>query len=685
MFPYLDKVLKSCEAKRHQGDLSLEQVSSGAKLMHVRHRIGSVAAWWTGVIIMVHDSASPGFDSSQFAGTSQYTWRTVFVRGFWNSDDTMASSSCLGPLYTPLEDGATRLLRVEPSTDRAAPLACKLEHVRPGESPYDALSYVWGKEDPVRLIEVDGMKFFVRPNLFDALKELRQADQATTLWVDSICINQDDLAERSQQVRVMSDIYRSATQVVIWLGKHDAGASAALHLIRGLSKLEPELVRRIQDEERLPWDDRVKVFTALGMGFGMDNYNEVVSSLHQLRDNPWWTRIWTVQEIVLARSAVLRCGAESASWEHLNTLSLFAFEIAHHNTLTIGRPMEEAIFDEVTAGVLKLYIATVSLRSLGHRLLTGSHIRLEEVLWSQVLTRQSTDPLDMIFALLGLVTPRLSISIDYRKSKKEVYSAAMRVMLEQGPHLSALHFLQESYATRDNSLPSWVPDFSTLSSFKATSLGVTGVGTSLVRRSLYHSSFRDTEGLTSPSFLESGLGTLLMVTREVLMDTVQAVGTVCTRLGDSTAQRAPKLKKTVKEWQTLAGAQEISPIEGISASEAFWRTVTFDLQLVDRDYYAGNPDRRDLLLPDGAPGMPPRGPAEEAEVLDGILDAPVPKTVLEKLRERRLFITKTGYFGLGPSLTQPEDEICILHGSMFPAVIRPEAGGHHRIVGEWSV
>lgn len=597
----------------------------------------------------------------------------------------MTSLSGSTTWHSPLEDGHIRVLRIEPSTDRTATVACKLEHVRPDERPYDALSYVWGTEAPSHGIEVNGEEFLVRSNLFDALEELRQTDRPSTLWVDSICINQDNAAERSQQVRMMGEIYSSATQVIVWLGKHDSGISAGLDFARGLSKLEPELVKKIEDEERLPWDDRVKVFTALGMKFGIDNYDEVVGGLKALRDNPWWTRIWTVQEIVLAKSAVLRCGADSASWAHLQMLSSFAFEVAHFNTLTVGRPMDEAIFDEVTAEVLNLYIATVSLGSLSYRFSAGSGIQLEEIVWSQVLTRKSTDPLDMIFALLGLVKERLSIDIDYNKGKREVYSAAMKIMLEQGPNLSALHFLQESCATRDDTLPSWVPDFSTFSTSKATSLGVTGVGSSLIRRSLYHSSFSDEEETSSPIFLEDKSGSLLMQTPGVLIDTVQSVGVVCPRLGDRRAERAPQIEKIFKDWQTLARKQKNIPIEGISVSEAFWRTVTFDLQLVDRDYFAGNPDRRDLLLPNGAPGMPPKGPAEEAELIEGILDAPVPKTALEKLRERRLFVTKTGYFGLGPALTQPGDDICVLQSSMFPTVIRSRPDGHHQIVGEWSV
>lgn len=98
---------------------------------------------------------------------------------------------------------------------------------------------------------------------------------------------------------------------------------------------------------------------------------------------------------------------------------------------------------------------------------------------------------------------------------------------------------------------------------------------------------------------------------------------------------------------------------------------------------AGNPDRRDIRFPRGAAGMHPTTAKEEAEVREGIVDAPLPKTVLAKLGERRLFVTKAGYIGLGPASMQVDDIVCVLRGSFFPTLVRPATNDRYTMIGQW--
>lgn len=99
----------------------------------------------------------------------------------------------------------------------------RLVAVRLDESPdYVALSYVWGEkssEDP--LLQVDGQTLQIRESLWQALEALTTHGSPIRLWVDQICIDQDNKAEREQQVRLMSRIYSQAQRVVDWLGGHD--------------------------------------------------------------------------------------------------------------------------------------------------------------------------------------------------------------------------------------------------------------------------------------------------------------------------------------------------------------------------------------------------------------------------------------------------------------------------------
>ncbi|KAF2204775.1 hypothetical protein GQ43DRAFT_355906, partial [Delitschia confertaspora ATCC 74209] len=87
---------------------------------------------------------------------------------------------------------------------------------------YEALSYVWGHANPSteRSIVCNGIPDIrVGQNLHDALTRLRKRNRKRFIWVDKLCINQQDEVERGQQVRQMGNIYRTASRVVVWLGR----------------------------------------------------------------------------------------------------------------------------------------------------------------------------------------------------------------------------------------------------------------------------------------------------------------------------------------------------------------------------------------------------------------------------------------------------------------------------------
>lgn len=108
-------------------------------------------------------------------------------------------------------------------------IKCRLStHSLPKIPHFEALSYTWGQVErhlPLSIVRrnEDGQDveeaMFVTPQLLMALRRLRYPSQSRMIWVDQICINQDDNVEKSQQIQLMGRIYRAATQVVIWLGE----------------------------------------------------------------------------------------------------------------------------------------------------------------------------------------------------------------------------------------------------------------------------------------------------------------------------------------------------------------------------------------------------------------------------------------------------------------------------------
>lgn len=95
-----------------------------------------------------------------------------------------------------------------------APLRGSLTVVELKNSPqYDALSYAWGRRSPgsqATILLNDNYPLPTTDNLFAALRRLRRRFRIRRLWIDAICINQDDLEERSHQVFVMDQVYGSA-------------------------------------------------------------------------------------------------------------------------------------------------------------------------------------------------------------------------------------------------------------------------------------------------------------------------------------------------------------------------------------------------------------------------------------------------------------------------------------------
>ena len=127
----------------------------------------------------------------------------------------------MGFPYQPL-DAATPsigLLKLQRG-DWDDDICCELHSVRLDEAtPSEALSYVWGNATHVRQIRLHGHVHGAASNLETALRHLRHQTEAHTLWIDALCINQEDLEGRQSQVQIMNEVCRSAATVIRWLSE----------------------------------------------------------------------------------------------------------------------------------------------------------------------------------------------------------------------------------------------------------------------------------------------------------------------------------------------------------------------------------------------------------------------------------------------------------------------------------
>lgn len=199
----------------------------------------------------------------------------------------------LSTLYSPLiETDEIRLLVLLPLS-RQGFIRCKIIHAKLVDNiRYQALSYMWGSGEPKKAIEIDGFEVPIRINLWEALYYLAPTHSTRVLWIDAICINQESDAERNHQVAQMGRIYSSAETVVVWLGSPTKECQALFQLLGN-----PHQWSELQNSPTL--------------------LKQSLEHLVLLCQREYWTRLWIIQEVILASSIIIQCGADSCQWLRL--------------------------------------------------------------------------------------------------------------------------------------------------------------------------------------------------------------------------------------------------------------------------------------------------------------------------------------------------------------------------------
>ncbi|GKT61461.1 heterokaryon incompatibility protein [Colletotrichum tofieldiae] len=189
-----------------------------------------------------------------------------------------------------------------------------------------ALSYVWGPPAPTERITLNGHPFSVGPNLFQALLHLRshhRIRQGFKIWIDAICINQADIAERSAQVGRMRDIYAAAWQVVIWLGPEADDselATSALSWIAARNRSPDPYNGFYRESTKI---DARPLFIMWGT-FKSPLKKDVYKALFFYLSRPYWQRMWILQEVAMARhDAPIICGKSCLPWEDIHNAAAF--------------------------------------------------------------------------------------------------------------------------------------------------------------------------------------------------------------------------------------------------------------------------------------------------------------------------------------------------------------------------
>lgn len=526
---------------------------------------------------------------------------------------------------------------------------------------YTALSYVWGDPAFVKPMICNGKLFKTTKNLDIALRYLRRTDVAILLWIDQICINQDDLKEKTQQVILMSKIYQRAWSTLVWLGKEADNSSGALETILTIGeKLQ------YYYEERAP---DVEDFERLALP-ALDSSKW--SELNEFLSRPWFQRVWVIQEVVLSSSIQFMCGENYISW---SDLCLFCTCMIKHDLiqyLNSNSAAREKSFqsgceriDEIMR--MKSYMDSFSAKApLLPTLVQGRGA-------------QATDSRDKVFAVMGMSS--IIINPDYSKGLFDVYAEAAQSIVSDDL-MDMLCCVDHVHPVVDH--PSWIPDWS--DSRHTISLGYLGK-----TRGVYDAA-KDSK---PHSKLKTNSKSLAIV--GMSFDTVSCISVSV----DLYLKDLPDCKSPTSEFVTRSmhlAMKHCQPYPSKSGLfDAFWQTL-----VVGKDESGIMKAPSDFaaifaLLIDSttgsSPSMPDQPTSKRKLTLENLKFRRPSRTyrqmqvAFEAAVTRRAFgTTSKQYMGLFPRGTKVGDEICIFSGGCVPFVVRPQAASKsYQLVGECYV
>jgi hypothetical protein len=258
---------------------------------------------------------------------------------------------------------------------------CYLANVKLSDSPtYEALSYTWGPPTPTRSIHVGSEHYLeIRENLFTCLLALRETTlEPRALWIDALCINQNDPVEKGHEVKLMPRIYNTAIRALVWLGPATRDSEMLLDWVK-----------------RLP--SRASSFHK--------HSSDIIRAKDLFLRRPYWTRTWIIQELFMAKGLFIMCGADTLTdvefYKLLRELSAMA---------TMGPHDKRAISLALEARPVRVGDRYCGRRSLADLLL---------LYWDT----DCADARDKVYAFIGILPPagpRESLEVDYSLSPMEL-------------------------------------------------------------------------------------------------------------------------------------------------------------------------------------------------------------------------------------------------------------------------
>ena len=470
----------------------------------------------------------------------------------------------------------------------------------------------------------------VTENLYHALDHIRSETEVRVMWIDALCIDQTNISERNQQVRLMRRIYSLAAEVLVWLGPTKNASDVAMQQFEELSKLDWL--------EILNWDD----------------YN--FQAITTLMERSWFERVWIRQEIKSSRvgACTVRCGD---AFFPLPTLEYFHDRLGDFVGLA-DRPKYDELSGRWSGLSHALEICAtldMCLPSEETELLIDDD-KLLVWLWASTFAK-ATDPRDHIFAILGLTDSATETEylVDYSKSATEIFASTVSFYLHKNQNLDIL--LLHKNCRTDPKLPSWVPDWSCPSDKTF----------SILNRKRYQAS----RGSAVDYKLDKDLWQLSLKGLQI--------------------SKVKSVYESKQDTQIFKAASSDALCvrrygKGYSMANVVWRTLVAD---VERPGNKGRDESRRWPKDDNdwmfrlqrLQAGKDESSHDEIRELEGKLENW--KFSTRFMERRRIILSSHGHLGMAPETSAEGDLICKFAGATMPFLIRPKLGTEHYLyIGE---
>ncbi|KAJ4313499.1 hypothetical protein N0V84_009376 [Fusarium piperis] len=582
--------------------------------------------------------------------------------------------------------------------DFSSRLSCHLT-ITPISEPraYKAVSYTWGTSGRTCSLDISGTNLPITPALDTALRHLRRREEPIILWVDQICIDQSNHAEKADQVLLMSDVYTKAEQVLVWLGPEADRSDELMDVWQEVGQRALDL--GIQDyctRERMPLLQDImkdpKFDHPLTKGYhelvdlARPQFEDLLQATVDWNDRLWFRRVWTVQELCLCQDTVFVCGYKVVQVELVRlACTILSTAISQ---LIRSRPNSDVEFRELAYTALGQRAR--SLLSIRHRRQNFSKglgegdelLHLFQKLFVNNDT-MATRNRDRIYGLLGLAVDaeRLTIKPDYAsEDPSPIFTEVARKMIQNG-RLELLSFSQFPKEHDLEHLPSWVPDWR-----------------SNLEPSYYTIYESGEDHLLAASgdtkvCLEPVQDPNLLAIRGYLVDTIEEVGQRW-HSSNSHALCQTHLSRVVDFCAKSTAKNEPIYDSDERRAEAVWRVPVGDLYWTKdtQNARASRPRASDeyldclfiLELLESWPNMTPEERTARFPELEARrFPSGSYRGNMATMDGKKPYLTRKGYVGMCPSQATEGDQVVIFTGGRIAFVLRPlEGSEEYTFVGE---